>query len=129
MIGAISVVAFNFMVQEPRGIMVLSKAKSRSANCRIYLVMAASERFMLNTGFCMNSEVRTNSAGMAFRLAGSNVCISVGLTSMPNDKQTFCKTSEVVVSSSEIPMVFSSIFLKLIPLDKPCPRIDEESPT
>ena len=41
--GTISVVAFNFMVQEPSGIIDLSSAMSLSDNLLIYLNISVSE--------------------------------------------------------------------------------------
>ena len=42
-IGIISVDAFNFIVQEPKGIIVLSRARSRSDRCLIYLSISVSD--------------------------------------------------------------------------------------
>ena len=42
-IDSISVVAFNFIVHEPRGIMVRSRARSLSESVRIYRSIEVSE--------------------------------------------------------------------------------------
>ena len=51
-------VAFNFIVQEPRGIMVRSNAKSRSARLRKYLNIAVSEWYELKIGCSRNPLLR-----------------------------------------------------------------------
>jgi hypothetical protein len=51
LMGSISAAALSFMVQEPSGIMVRSRARSLSARERSQRIIAVSERCSVNTGW------------------------------------------------------------------------------
>src|ERR1700744_5333368 len=57
-IDSISAAALSFIVHEPSGIMLRSKARSLSASARRYRIIDVSVRYRLNAGWVRNSDVR-----------------------------------------------------------------------
>ena len=103
--ASISVTEFNFMVQDPSGIIVRSKARSLSAKFRKYRIMAVSLWFVLKTGWVRYLLVRWNLAGIASPVAS--------LT--PRIERTSLKSCSVVSSSKEMRSSVPLTFRKLIP--------------
>ena len=93
--ASISVVALSFIVHDPSGIMVRSRAKSRSASVRKYRNIAVSLCNVLNIGCVRNSELRFNVSGIPETL--SPIWI-------PNTSAKSDSSFASVVSSKEIPI-------------------------
>ena len=93
---SISTVALSFMVHEPSGIMVRSRARSLSESLRRYRSIAVSERCRENTGWVMKEEVRRRSSGRRSPRA-------VPSAVPPKTAAMAATCSGVVVSSQEMP--------------------------
>ncbi|CAB4684197.1 unannotated protein [freshwater metagenome] len=102
-IDSISVAAFNFIVQEPKGIIVRSNARSLSARDRKYLIIEVSERLLVKILFVRYGVVRKKSSA---KVSSTTICNSSRDSWLcafnSRATETFIKSSIVVLSSSEI---------------------------
>ncbi|MBS1264890.1 MAG: hypothetical protein MAG471_00718 [Acidimicrobiaceae bacterium] len=117
--AVISVAAFNFIVHEPRGIMVLSRARSRSANFRSQRNIEVSLWWELKNSEVQKGDCRLISKGMPGRALDSSAARSIPST--PKAASTASMVPGSVVSSRLMPTVSSSMRRRL----HPCSRAEE----
>ncbi len=105
--GTISVVALSFIVQLPRGIMVRSSARSRSARRRSSRSMSVSDTRRWNTSWCSGASRR--------RTAAIGDDAGDGAGAAPNAVRTASTCASVVSSSHDAPTRVASTRRRLIP--------------
>ncbi len=108
-IGSISVVALSFIVQEPSGIMLRSRAMSLSESERRYRSIAVSVRYRWKAGWVRYSEVRFSIS------TDDEEPASVSTPAAANAASTPATSSSVVVSSQAIATWSSSTRRRSIP--------------
>src|SRR5215471_12908677 len=115
--GAISVVAFSFIVQEPSGIIECARERSFDSRWWIYRNISVSEWWVLNTGWVRYGDVLQSVP----RISLGAVSLNDSKSTRPFILEKFAKMEMTVficssptVSSSEIPILVGLKRLKYI---------------